>query len=274
MLRSECLVPHGLRRVGRRRPHRSFPPPAAAAADPNKVIRWFFPTGENGLRSRTGLRSLFRNGHRGDLRAAADLRLPRAAGEARADGRRGDARGHRRRQDLHVQASARASTSRPIPRSRARSASSPPQDFVYSFMRFVDPKNRSPYAFLLEGKIEGLDELAAKAKKTGKFDYDAKVAGHGGRRLATRCASGSRRPTTTFLYVVAHALVRRGGARGRSRRTATTRWRIRWAPAPYMLKSWTRAREDRARGQSRLPRLRLGLPADRTIRGTRRSSRR
>ena len=51
------------------------------------------------------------------------------------------------------------------------------QDFVYSYMRFMDPKNRSPYAFLLEGKIVGLDELAAKAKQTGKFDYDAKVAG-------------------------------------------------------------------------------------------------
>ena len=44
-------------------------------------------------------------------------------------------------------------------------------------MRFMDPKNRSPYAFLLEGKIVGLDELAAKAKQTGKFDYDAKVPG-------------------------------------------------------------------------------------------------
>ena len=44
-------------------------------------------------------------------------------------------------------------------------------------MRFVDPVNRSPYAFLLEGKIVGLDELARQAKKTGKFDYDAKVAG-------------------------------------------------------------------------------------------------
>ena len=51
------------------------------------------------------------------------------------------------------------------------------QDFIYSFMRFVDPKIRSPYAFLVEGKIEGLDALAAKAKETGKFDYDAKIPG-------------------------------------------------------------------------------------------------
>jgi len=51
------------------------------------------------------------------------------------------------------------------------------QDFVYSFMRFVDPKIRSPYGFLVEGKIEGLDAVADLAKKTGKFDYDAKVRG-------------------------------------------------------------------------------------------------
>jgi ABC-type transport system substrate-binding protein len=49
------------------------------------------------------------------------------------------------------------------------------QDYVYSYMRFLDPKNKAPYAFLLEGKIKGLDALAATAKKSGKFDYDAKL---------------------------------------------------------------------------------------------------
>ncbi len=50
-------------------------------------------------------------------------------------------------------------------------------DYVYSIKRFLDPKNRSPYAFLFEGKIVGLDQLAAEAKKSGRFDYDAAVAG-------------------------------------------------------------------------------------------------
>src|SRR5699024_6922660 len=36
---------------------------------------------------------------------------------------------------------------------------------------------RSPYAFLFEGKIVGLDELAAAAKKSGRFDYEAPIAG-------------------------------------------------------------------------------------------------
>ncbi len=51
------------------------------------------------------------------------------------------------------------------------------EDYAYSIKRFLDPKNRSPYAFLFEGKIVGLDELAAQAAKSGRFDYDASVPG-------------------------------------------------------------------------------------------------
>ena len=50
-------------------------------------------------------------------------------------------------------------------------------DYVYSFSRALDPVNRSPHASFIEGKIVGLDAIAAKAKKSGKFDYDATVAG-------------------------------------------------------------------------------------------------
>jgi len=50
-------------------------------------------------------------------------------------------------------------------------------DYAYSIKRFLDPKHRSPYAFLFEGKIVGLDELAARSKLTGRFDYDARVPG-------------------------------------------------------------------------------------------------
>jgi ABC-type transport system substrate-binding protein len=50
-------------------------------------------------------------------------------------------------------------------------------DYAYTIKRFLDPKLRSPYAFLFEGKILGLDELASQAKKSGRFDYDAKLAG-------------------------------------------------------------------------------------------------
>jgi peptide/nickel transport system substrate-binding protein len=50
-------------------------------------------------------------------------------------------------------------------------------DYAYSLKRLIDPKIRSPWAWLVEGKIVGLDELAEAAKKSGTFDYDAKVAG-------------------------------------------------------------------------------------------------
>ena len=50
-------------------------------------------------------------------------------------------------------------------------------DFVYSIKRYLDPNLRSQWRFLFAGKIVGLDDVAAKAEKTGKFDYSAPVAG-------------------------------------------------------------------------------------------------
>jgi len=51
------------------------------------------------------------------------------------------------------------------------------QDYVYSWERVVDPKVRSPNAYYLNGKLVGLDEAVAKARATGKFDYDAVIPG-------------------------------------------------------------------------------------------------
>ncbi len=50
-------------------------------------------------------------------------------------------------------------------------------DFVYAWKRSVDPRVRSPASDLLEGKIVGLDAAAAKAKASGRFDYDAEIQG-------------------------------------------------------------------------------------------------
>ena len=38
-------------------------------------------------------------------------------------------------------------------------------DFVFALKRLMDPKIRSPWTWLLDGKVVGLDELAAKAKE-------------------------------------------------------------------------------------------------------------
>jgi ABC-type transport system substrate-binding protein len=50
-------------------------------------------------------------------------------------------------------------------------------DYAYSIKRFVDPRNRSPWRFLVAGKVIGLDEVAKKADHDGRFDYDAPVRG-------------------------------------------------------------------------------------------------
>ena len=50
-------------------------------------------------------------------------------------------------------------------------------DFAYALKRLMDPKLRSPWQSLIEKKIIGLDDVAERAKKSGKFDYDAPVSG-------------------------------------------------------------------------------------------------
>lgn len=77
-------------------------------------------------------------------------------------------------------------------------------DFVYSFKRFMDPHLRSPWQFLLEGKIVGLDELAAEAQKNGKYDYDKKIDGLTAvddHTLRIRLKA----PDYNFNYIMAHA---------------------------------------------------------------------
>jgi oligopeptide transport system substrate-binding protein len=50
-------------------------------------------------------------------------------------------------------------------------------DFAYALKRLYDPAIRSPWLWYVEGKIVGGDEAMAVAKKRGKFDYDAPIAG-------------------------------------------------------------------------------------------------
>src|SRR6185295_13982366 len=50
-------------------------------------------------------------------------------------------------------------------------------DYAYSIRRFFDPKVKSPNLYLLEGKIVGLDAAGERARRAGRFDYDAPIAG-------------------------------------------------------------------------------------------------
>jgi len=113
-------------------------------------------------------------------------------------------------------------------------------DYAYAIKRLVDPKNRSPNAFYVAGRIVGLDALAAKAKQNGdRFDYSARVAG-----LETPDRYTLRITLThsdyTFLQVlalpalsaVAHEVVERYPTDLAAHPVGT---------GPYMLKQWVPA---------------------------------
>ena len=50
-------------------------------------------------------------------------------------------------------------------------------DYVYSIKRVLDPKVRSYWLYLFEGNLLGLDEPLARARKSGRFDYDERIEG-------------------------------------------------------------------------------------------------
>jgi len=77
-------------------------------------------------------------------------------------------------------------------------------DYAYTIKRVLDPKNRSPQASAFEGKIVGLDEVVAAAKKSGHFDYDQAVAGlETLDRYTLRIRLNAA--DHTFLYLMAHS---------------------------------------------------------------------
>ncbi len=63
-------------------------------------------------------------------------------------------------------------------------------DYVYSLKRLMDPKIRSPWAWLLEGKIVGLDELAEQAKEDRARSTTRPRCPGSRPSTATRCAFG------------------------------------------------------------------------------------
>ncbi len=50
-------------------------------------------------------------------------------------------------------------------------------DYIYSWKRTLDPKIRSFWLQTFDGLFDGASAVTAKAKETGKFDYDAPMAG-------------------------------------------------------------------------------------------------
>jgi oligopeptide transport system substrate-binding protein len=148
----------------------------AAAADMNKVIRHVFPAAETGfdpaaahdLYSGTIEQAIFDTLLSYDYLARPAKLVPLAAEAMPVITDNGKTYTIKVKKGIHF-------TPDPVFKGKKRELTA--DDFVYSLKRLIDPKIRSPWAWLVEGKIVGLDELAEAAKKSGKFDYDAKIAG-------------------------------------------------------------------------------------------------
>lgn len=77
------------------------------------------------------------------------------------------------------------------------------QDYIYSIQRILDPQNRSTTLSFIDGKIAGADAAVAQAKKTGKFNYDAPIAGLKALDRYTLQITLTR-PDYNFQYILAY----------------------------------------------------------------------
>lgn len=148
----------------------------APAADMNKVIRHVFPVAEEGfdpaaahdLYSGTVEQVIFETLLTYDYLARPSKLVPLTAETLPEVTDGGKTYTLRIRKGIHFT---------PDPAFKGRKRELVAEDYVYSLKRLMDPRIHSPWTWLLEDKIVGLDELASAAKQSGKFDYDVRIAG-------------------------------------------------------------------------------------------------
>src|SRR6185369_11891009 len=116
-------------------------------------------------------------------------------------------------------------------------------DYVYAWKRLLDPKVRSPYLFYVEDKFVGADAVVEQAKKTGKFDYDAKIEGLRALdrhtihfRLTSPDFVLAHNLTQTPMAAVAREVIEKYGAPENGWTMANP-----VGTGPYVLKEWKRA---------------------------------
>lgn len=210
---------------------------ALAAADPAKVLHWYFPSAETGfdpakvsdLYSATVNEAIFERLLTYDYLARPAKVVPMVAESMPEVADEGRTYTFHLRKGIYFTPDAAFKGKK-----RELTAS----DFVYSYMRFIDPANRSAYAFLVAGKFVGLDELAAKAEKTNHFDYDAKIPGiEAVDRYTLRFRLTER--DYNFPYIAAHTSM---GAVAREVIDAYGDDSVSHpvGTGPYVLGSWTR----------------------------------
>ncbi|MFO1323118.1 MAG: ABC transporter substrate-binding protein [Burkholderiales bacterium] len=149
---------------------------AAAQADPNKVLRVAFPIAETGFDPQASSdlysgyvnRAIFDPLFRYDFLARPHKVVPNTAAALPEGNKDGTEWTIRIRPGIFF-------NDDPAFKGGRRELTA--ADYAFAWKRIVDPRMRSPQLELFDGKIVGMDALVAKAKETGKFDYDAPVEG-------------------------------------------------------------------------------------------------
>jgi len=211
---------------------------AAPAADPAKVYRIAFPVAETGfdparvsdLYSATVIESIFETLLSYDYLARPAKLVPHVAEAMPAVTESGRVYTFKLRKGIFFT---------PDAAFQGKKRELVAADYAYAIKRHADPKNRSPWAFMVEGRIEGLDAAIAQAKKTGKFDYDANIPGLATpdpHTLVIRLVA----PDYLFSYAMAHSPY--GGiAREVVEHYGDNLGAHPVGSGPYMLKEWRRA---------------------------------
>ncbi|HET7097873.1 MAG TPA: ABC transporter substrate-binding protein [Casimicrobiaceae bacterium] len=177
-------------------------PPAAAAADMNKVIRHVFPAGEEGfdpqaahdLYSGSVEQAIFETLYSYDYLARPAKLVPLTAESLPVVTDNGLTYTIKVKKGIYFT---------PDPAFKGEKRELTADDYIFSLKRLADPKIRSPWTWLVDGKIVGLDEQAAKAKEMGSFDYAAKIPGlEAVDRYTLRIKL--KQPDYNLPYVLAH----------------------------------------------------------------------
>lgn len=151
-------------------------PMAKPVADPRKVLRTQFPAAETGfdpaqvndLYSNSVIEAIFESPLTYDYLARPAKLVPRVA--AALPERNAAGTEYR----LRILPGVRFADD-PAFRGQPRELTA--ADFAYAIKRLADPAVRSPWRYLVEDKIAGLTELIRAAERSGRFDYDAPLAG-------------------------------------------------------------------------------------------------
>jgi ABC-type transport system substrate-binding protein len=151
-------------------------PSTAAAADPNKVLRYawriaessFDPAVASDLYSHTAIEAMFDPMLAYDYLARPLKLIPNTLRELPQIQEGGTLLTFRIRPDIYFV---------PDAAFKGKKRELIAQDYAYSLRRFFDPKLKSPWLFLFDGKIAGANAVMERARKTGAFDYDAPIEG-------------------------------------------------------------------------------------------------